>query len=183
MLVIFAIVGLFIQFSAFAQEESLSELAARLDQENLERAQEIQESQTQEQVGFGKVDCPAGQMEKAVSGGGIICVDSGEAVSFDDTTGYIIIGIVIVIIIIAIAARSAKGKPEYVERKDFSIEVKEQVLKNQGHRCNECRKLLDVVDYDHIDGDRSNNELNNCQALCPTCHAKKSRKAQMGIEE
>ena len=30
-------------------------------------------------------------------------------------------------------------------------------------------------DYDHKNGDRSNNKLSNCQALCPNCHAKKTR--------
>jgi len=32
-----------------------------------------------------------------------------------------------------------------------------------------------VWDYDHIDGNRSNNSPDNCQVLCPNCHAKKSR--------
>ena len=32
-----------------------------------------------------------------------------------------------------------------------------------------------VWDYDHKNGDRSNNKLINCQALCPNCHAKKTR--------
>jgi 5-methylcytosine-specific restriction endonuclease McrA len=32
-----------------------------------------------------------------------------------------------------------------------------------------------VWDYDHIDGNRSNNKISNCQALCPNCHAKKTR--------
>jgi hypothetical protein len=32
-----------------------------------------------------------------------------------------------------------------------------------------------IWDYDHIDGNRSNNNPHNLQALCPNCHAKKSR--------
>ena len=30
-------------------------------------------------------------------------------------------------------------------------------------------------DYHHIDGDRSNNRPSNCEALCPYCHAEKTR--------
>jgi 5-methylcytosine-specific restriction endonuclease McrA len=32
-----------------------------------------------------------------------------------------------------------------------------------------------VWNYDHKNGDRSNNKITNCQALCPNCHAKKTR--------
>lgn len=31
-------------------------------------------------------------------------------------------------------------------------------------------------DFDHIDNDRSNNDFSNCQALCPNCHAIKTRR-------
>jgi hypothetical protein len=37
------------------------------------------------------------------------------------------------------------------------------------------RTMADVWDYDHIDENRSHNDFNNCQALCPNCHAKKTR--------
>jgi hypothetical protein len=33
----------------------------------------------------------------------------------------------------------------------------------------------EVWDYDHVDRDRSNNDSNNCQVLCPNCHARKTR--------
>lgn len=61
---------------------------------------------------------------------------------------------------------------EEIQRKDFSEEDKNQVLRNQDHRCAnpQCRRLLNVVHYDHIDGIRSNNHISNCQALCPNCH-------------
>jgi len=65
-----------------------------------------------------------------------------------------------------------KGK---LKRKDFSKTTQEITLIKQAYRCNICKKRLDVVNFDHIDGNRSNNNINNCQALCPNCHAKKSR--------
>ena len=62
------------------------------------------------------------------------------------------------------------------KRKSFSESVKTQVLLNQLFTCKKCYRFLDVYEFDHIDDDRSNNKASNCQALCPTCHAKKSRK-------
>lgn len=63
-------------------------------------------------------------------------------------------------------------------REDFSEDTKIQVLRNQDHRCAICGKILDVYDWDHIDGDRSNNDISNCRALCPSCHAKITRRRQ-----
>ena len=65
------------------------------------------------------------------------------------------------------------------KRKDFSESVKNQTIAVQWNRCNFCGINLDVFNFDHIDGDRSNNLLSNCQALCPNCHARKTRKARM----
>jgi len=61
-------------------------------------------------------------------------------------------------------------------RKDFPKLVKQQVRVWQNNRCNNCQRVLDVANFDHINGDRSNNSLFNCQALCPNCHAKKTRR-------
>jgi 5-methylcytosine-specific restriction endonuclease McrA len=66
------------------------------------------------------------------------------------------------------------SKPK--SRRGFSKSTKAKTLERQNYRCNICSKESDVWDFDHIDGDRSNNSLENCQALCPTCHAKKTRK-------
>ena len=64
------------------------------------------------------------------------------------------------------------------ERKGFPNHVKENILRTQDHKCARCRKILNVVDWDHKNGDRSNNKETNCQALCPNCHAIKTRKEQ-----
>ena len=45
----------------------------------------------------------------------------------------------------------------------------------QNNLCNMCFQILEFVEFDHIDGDRNNNSYENCQALCPNCHAKKTR--------
>jgi len=64
------------------------------------------------------------------------------------------------------------------KRKDFSESVKNQTIAVQWNRCNFCGMNLEVFNFDHIDGDRSNNSFFNCQALCPNCHARKTRLAR-----
>ena len=61
------------------------------------------------------------------------------------------------------------------ERRHFLVNVKRQILKDQKYKCAICKQNTEVWDYDHKNGDRSNNKLSNCQALCPNCHAKKTR--------
>jgi uncharacterized paraquat-inducible protein A len=69
-----------------------------------------------------------------------------------------------------------KLRKKYMIRQHFSNEVKSQILKKQKYKCASCKKFLNVYDFDHKDNDRSNNSYNNCQALCPICHAIKTRK-------
>jgi len=70
---------------------------------------------------------------------------------------------------------SQNKQPKLLPRKNFSEYVKNEVLARQLHLCNSCNIRLDEVNYDHIDRDRTNNSSWNCQALCPNCHAKKTR--------
>jgi len=63
-------------------------------------------------------------------------------------------------------------------RKSFPKTTQMTSLSEQKTRCNICGKKSDIWDFDHIDGDSSNNSLSNCQALCPNCHAKKTRKTK-----
>ncbi len=59
-------------------------------------------------------------------------------------------------------------------RKHFSEDVQRKILKKQNYNCNVCNSFLTTMDFDHIDGDRSNNSMDNCQALCSRCHRMKS---------
>ena len=79
--------------------------------------------------------------------------------------------IILAIIIAAIWKLTHRRK----KRQYFSTDVKREVLRNQDYKCTKCKKSAGVWDYDHTDGDRSNNDISNCQALCPNCHAKKTR--------
>ena len=66
-------------------------------------------------------------------------------------------------------------KSTNMARKGFSQGTRERILRKQNHRCVYCRKVLKVIDYHHKNGNRSDNRENNCQALCPNCHAIKTR--------
>ena len=61
-------------------------------------------------------------------------------------------------------------------RRYFPVSVREQVLKYQHNRCANCDVNISgaLINYDHIDGDHSNNDISNCQALCPNCHSLKT---------
>ena len=61
------------------------------------------------------------------------------------------------------------------ERRYFPESVKRQKLREQNYKCAICKSSAGIWDYDHIDGNRSNNNPHNLQVLCPNCHAKKSR--------
>ena len=60
-------------------------------------------------------------------------------------------------------------------RKAFSKATKKRVLVSQNCKCASCKNKLETVDFHHIDGNSSNNLASNCQALCPNCHARKTR--------
>ena len=97
----------------------------------------------------------------------------------DWTAQFIVL--IIIIIIIAIVASAWKFRHrsrKYRKRLGFSDNIKERTLAKQHHRCSSCNKLLNVVDFDHKDNNRSNNEASNCMALCPNCHAIKTRRSK-----
>ena len=69
-----------------------------------------------------------------------------------------------------------KSSTKPSSRRSFSKTKQNATLEKQNHLCNSCGEKSDVWDFDHIDEDSSNNSVENCQALCPSCHAKKTRK-------
>ena len=79
--------------------------------------------------------------------------------------------------IIQIEKKQHKGRMVYLTREPFSELVKQTTLQNQDGKCNMCNMSLsnNVIEYDHIDNDKTNNQLSNCQALCINCHSKKIR--------
>ena len=82
--------------------------------------------------------------------------------------------------IIQIEQKQHKKRMVYLTREPFSELVKQTTLQNQDGKCNMCNISLSkyVIEYDHIDNDRTNNQLSNCQALCINCHSEKNRRVR-----
>jgi len=150
--------------------QSLSDLERQLDEENLERVKAISEGERQEPT-FAKVNCLPGQIEKAISGGGITCVnDPNSQFNIDENTGYAVFGVIIVIIIIIIVAAKSKSKgEEVVERKEFSYSTRDAVKKIQDGKCDRCKNFPTHWEFHHK-GSRDDNSIENCQGLCRDCH-------------
>ncbi len=91
----------------------------------------------------------------------------------DNYSDYSAFAVFVFIVIIVAAIWKLRHRTK--KRRYFQADVKRQVLKDQNYKCAICKRSAGVWDYDHIDGNRSNNGISNCQALCPNCHAKKTR--------
>lgn len=93
-----------------------------------------------------------------------------------DTEELVIISLLFLMIIIGLLTCLSRAlKQRRKKRRLFTAQTKRLVLKSQKFKCLICRINVGIWDYDHKDGNRGNNKLSNCQALCPICHAKKSR--------
>ncbi len=62
------------------------------------------------------------------------------------------------------------------DRKAFSKLTKQKTLIRQNFCCNDCGKYSELLQFHHKNGNRSDNRLENCEALCPNCHARKTRR-------
>jgi len=69
-----------------------------------------------------------------------------------------------------------KANRRKANRRQFSKLTKKKTLIRQNFCCNSCGNLLEEVEFHHKNGDRSNIRRENCEALCPNCHAKGHRK-------
>ena len=64
-------------------------------------------------------------------------------------------------------------------RKSFSKFQQMEILENQDFKCRSCKTRFSKnvhPQFDHIDGDHTNNSIANGQAICSNCHDAKSRK-------
>lgn len=57
-----------------------------------------------------------------------------------------------------------------------STHLKKHLLKERGVQCENCHftEWLNkpiTLELEHVDGDRTNNSLNNLKLLCPNCHS------------
>jgi hypothetical protein len=58
------------------------------------------------------------------------------------------------------------------ERMPFPSETKKATLEDQDYKCAFCGRGLSRfnIDFDHKNGNRSDNRSSNCRALCTPCH-------------
>jgi len=109
------------------------------------------------------------------SGRGII-TDSGRGIILNnDQIDYVGFGILGLIVIVAGVIGICRKKIQYTILKNigWSHIEKEQVRTSQYGRCYICYRKPSRWVYDHIDGDKRNNDLSNCQGLCPECKSEK----------
>ena len=101
---------------------------------------------------------------------------TGEMILDQDQMLYVGAGIVVLIALIAIARGRSESRtePEKIVRHGWTEVQKEKVRYRQDGKCANCKRPPPRWEYDHIDGNRSNNDLDNCQGLCPNCHSVKT---------
>jgi len=77
--------------------------------------------------------------------------------------------------------RSGKNHPNYT---GGAGSYRERALSHYGNKCSnrscplteaKIDILVRMLDVDHIDGNRGNNDISNLQVLCVWCHAEKTR--------
>jgi len=112
---------------------------------------------------------------------------SGTAGNYQSGTNLYFFGSIILLLtsivifgIIQIEQKQHKKRMVYLTREPFSELVKQTTLQNQDGKCNMCNMQLSkyVIKYDHIDNDKTNTQLSNCQALCINCHSEKNRRVR-----
>ena len=75
-----------------------------------------------------------------------------------------------------IQEQTQNPQPIILKRKDFPKSIQQKILFRQGYRCNSCQNPLNgIQDFHHKNGNRADNNSWNCEALCPNCHARKTR--------
>jgi hypothetical protein len=104
--------------------------------------------------------------------------ETAEIILNDDqtTTVEIIIFALIGIVGSIIAINAKKRKLQIFQRRGWSSIQKEQVRSRQYGKCNMCFTQPSQWKYDYFDGNKSNNDLNNCQGLCSDCHSVKTKR-------
>jgi hypothetical protein len=64
---------------------------------------------------------------------------------------------------------------KYKERRNFTTKDKDEAVRKQKGKCAICGGHVSrwERDFDHEDGNKSNNKLSNCRVVHTSCHRKK----------
>ncbi len=178
--------------------QSLSHIDYQLDLENLEKTKQV--TQIQKEPEFS-IDCPEGtyygldnqgmQSCRDIQTNLIVESDAGEITDSDikirtdstlpeiilndEQTSYVEFGTLGLIGIIGgiIGVNRKKIGSAIFQKRSWSRDEKELVRARQHGRCNICYRETSRWAYDHFDGDKRNNDISNCQGLCPECKSEK----------
>jgi len=116
--------------------------------------------------------------EKTKSDSWLTIPETDEIALNDEQTT--IVGIITLALIgivgIFVGVRSNKIKLEIFQRQGLTNIQKEKIRDRQYDKCNMCFTSPSQWKYDYFDGDKSNNDLNNCQGLCPDCFSVKTER-------
>jgi hypothetical protein len=91
---------------------------------------------------------------------------SAQEYRVNSNTGIDSYEILFIIILLGVIIGLLIRKRHSYARKYFAVDVKRKILKKQGHKCAMCNWNTGVFDFDHKDGNRSNNKMSNM-----LCHA------------
>jgi hypothetical protein len=142
-----------------------------LDNQGNETCRDILTNQILEPESVIVVDSDS---EKITSASWINDSKTGEILNDDQT---LIVEIIILVGIVGVIGVGAKKRIlEMFQRLGLSGIQKEQVRNRQYGKCNMCFTPPTKWKYDHIDGNKSNNDLNNCQGLCFDCYLIKTQR-------
>ena len=87
-------------------------------------------------------------------------------------TGFVFMGILVLALLYFVFFKKyKKNDKSNLIRRGWTPDEKEQVRIRQDGKCAHCRKPPPRWEYHHVNGDRSDNRLSNCEGLCPNCHS------------
>jgi hypothetical protein len=76
---------------------------------------------------------------------------------------------------------TGQGWNKNIQTKDWiqynrNTHCKKHLIESRGRKCENCKLKAWLnnpipIELHHIDGDRTNNDINNLQLLCPNCHS------------
>jgi len=153
-----------------------------LDNQGMQACRDIQTNQIVAPDAEKIIDSDSGEItdsdaKKMTDSNRKIWTDSAlpEIILSDEQTSYVGFGILGLIGIIGgiIGVSRTKIGSAIFQKRVWSRDEKEQVRARQFGRCNMCFREPTRWKYDHFDGDKRNNDISNCQGLCPKCKSEK----------
>lgn len=109
-------------------------------------------------------------------------VDAQTGLMYDSHTSELILDdlddihyVIVILFVIGIITVAVKRfRKSHKRRRGWTMAEKTRIRRKQNGRCAMCSKYPPRWEYDHKDNNRHNNNLSNCQGLCPNCHAQKT---------